>query len=195
MLNTKVDCNESGGTHDSRATRREHKEQHKIHTSKNKSEATTRRGHTRLKLGEGPPGCLGSVGEGCMHAKPGTRLGSEPRTAPPRPPPHAHTLTQAYTATRPGIGTNNKVVLGTTESTCVAYVGPAAARTQRSVSYASDGDFFIAYGLPTAHSKTHVDCPREVRNLRKVIDNGFFLWVHESSRTSAPVGCRSSRRG
>ena len=98
-------------------------------------------------------------------------------------------------ATRPGIGTNNKVVLGTTESTCVAYVGPAAARTQRSVSYASDGDFFIAYGLPTAHSKTHVDCPREVRNLRKVIDNGGFLWVHESSRTSAPVGCRSSRRG
>ena len=98
-------------------------------------------------------------------------------------------------ATRPGIGTNNKVVLGTTESTCVAYVGPAAARTQRSVSYASDGEFFIAYGLPTAHSKTHVDCPREVRNLRKVIDNGGFLWVHESSRTSAPVGCRSSRRG
>ena len=92
-------------------------------------------------------------------------------------------------------GTNNKVVLGTTESTCVAYVGPAAARTQRSVSYASDGEFFIAYGLPTAHSKTHVDCPREVRNLRKVIDNGFFLWAHESSRTSAPVGCRSSRRG
>ena len=102
---------------------------------------------------------------------------------------------RAQAATRPGIGTNNKVVLGTTESTCVAYVGPAAARTQRSVSYASDGEFFIAYGLPTAHSKTHVDCPREVRNLRKVIDNGGFLWVHESSRTSAPVGCRSSRRG
>ena len=100
MLNTKVDCNESGGTHDSRATRREHKEQHKIHTSRNKSEATARRGHTRLKLGEGPPGCLGSVGEGCMHAKPGTRLGSEPRTAPPHPPPHAHTLTQAHTRHR-----------------------------------------------------------------------------------------------
>ena len=29
-----------------------------------------------------------------MHAKPGTRLGSEPRTAPPHPPPHAHALTQ-----------------------------------------------------------------------------------------------------
>ena len=109
--------------------------------------------------------------------------------------PPTEFVAEGKAATRPGIGTNNKVVLGTTESTCVAYVGPAAARTQRSVSYASDGEFFIAYGLPTAHSKTHVDCPREVRNLRKVIENGGFLWVHESSRTSAPVGCRSSRRG
>jgi hypothetical protein len=35
-----------------------------------------------------------------MYAKPGTRLGSEPRTAPPHPPPHAHTLTQAHTRHR-----------------------------------------------------------------------------------------------
>ena len=58
-------------------------------TSKNKSKVTARRGHTRLKLGEGPPGCLGSAGEGRMHAKPGTRLSSDGAATPS--PPHKHT--------------------------------------------------------------------------------------------------------
>ena len=82
MLNTKVDCDESGGTHHSRATRGERKGQHKTHTSKSKSKATAWRRHTRLKPGEGPPGCLGSAGEGRMHAKPGTRLGSDGAATP-----------------------------------------------------------------------------------------------------------------
>ena len=44
------------------------------------------------------------------------------------------------------------------------------------VSYVSAVDFFIAYALFSGHVQTHVDCPREVRNLRKVLTMGFFCW-------------------
>jgi hypothetical protein len=76
-------CAQAHTTHSTRPT----------HTSKSKSKATARRGLTRLKPGKGPPGCLGSAGEGHMHAKPGTRLGSDGAVTPSFTSTHTHTST------------------------------------------------------------------------------------------------------
>ena len=46
------------------------------------------------KPGKGPPGCLGSAGEDRMHAKLGTRLGSDGAATHTLPP--KHTLTQKH---------------------------------------------------------------------------------------------------
>ena len=42
------------------------------------------------------------------------------------------------------------------------------------VSYVSGVDLFSAYALFFGHVQTHVDCPREVRNLRKVLTMVVF---------------------
>ena len=95
-VNTKVDCDVRRHTRDSRH-KSDTPRQHKTHTSKGKSKATARRERIRLKPSKGPPGCLGSAGEGRMHAKPGTRLSSD-GAATPSPPTSTHTHTSTYTA-------------------------------------------------------------------------------------------------
>jgi hypothetical protein len=95
-VNTKVDCDVRRHTRDSRH-KSDTPRQHKTHTSKGKSKATARRERIRLKPSKGPSGCLGSAGEGRMHAKPGTRLSSD-GAATPSPPTSTHTHTSTYTA-------------------------------------------------------------------------------------------------